>query len=165
MLDPSYGAVMGFYKGLRKEWPQAQVRVVDFAPEELHKQPAEIFKLLVEELEHQSADFEVAYLQKKRYTLKIVDCALEKNNPVSFAPGETFLVTGGARGITAAILKSLAKRYPVNFIVVGSTVLPDNIATLSSLTGPELDQLKPMSGLVPSGREKSFAPIRVHSAA
>ncbi len=33
--DPSYGALIGFYKALRKEWPETTLRILDLSPQAL----------------------------------------------------------------------------------------------------------------------------------
>jgi NAD(P)-dependent dehydrogenase (short-subunit alcohol dehydrogenase family) len=49
--------------------------------------------------------------------------------PVKLGPDSTVLLTGGARGITAAVALELARRYQPNLVLVGRSPLPEESET------------------------------------
>jgi NAD(P)-dependent dehydrogenase (short-subunit alcohol dehydrogenase family) len=119
---PGQGGVAGLVKSLAHEWPAALVRVVDFpspaAPEALASR-------LVAELADGDGPVEVGYADSQRVTLQCAPAPLEGHNgSPPLDPQSTILVTGGARGITAAIALELARRYRPRLALVGRAPLP-----------------------------------------
>lgn len=124
-VAPLGGALPGLTKSLRLEWPGVFCRAVDIAPEV----PAEhAASAILEELyDADQCLSEVARDNSgRRFTL------VAEPAPV---PGATtlqskihsdsvFLVTGGARGVTAACVGALAERFGCTFILLGRSVLP-----------------------------------------
>jgi NAD(P)-dependent dehydrogenase (short-subunit alcohol dehydrogenase family) len=140
--DPTYGALNGFYKGLRKEWTDSEVRIIDFASQEVTDSLGDCIAYLVAELEHAGVGVEIAYRYGKRRVVKIEDKEIQVGEKLAFSEQDTFLITGGGTGVTARILLALAQTYPVNFIVVDQVALPDNIEALAALDEAGLEQLK-----------------------
>ncbi len=68
---------------------------------------------------------EVGYRRGRRVRLRAVPSPLEKGESgFRLAPGEPVLVTGGARGITAAVAAELARRWRPTLLLVGSSAIP-----------------------------------------
>jgi malonyl CoA-acyl carrier protein transacylase len=114
-----HGAIAGFIKTLAVEWPQVRCKVVDLGPD----RPSVMAERLVGEILN-AADFaEVGFLGSRRITLRPVHDPLDENEQPRLVidPQDVLLVTGGARGITAAITNDLARRYHPTLIVVGRT--------------------------------------------
>jgi acyl transferase domain-containing protein/NAD(P)H-dependent flavin oxidoreductase YrpB (nitropropane dioxygenase family)/NAD(P)-dependent dehydrogenase (short-subunit alcohol dehydrogenase family) len=121
---PGHGGIAGLVKTLAREWPGVRVRVVDFDP----AAEAEVIAAhLVQEALTDDERSEVGHRAGRRVALRAVEAALtsEGNGPsITLKPGEPVLVTGGARGITAAIAADLARRWRPTLLLVGTSPLP-----------------------------------------
>jgi acyl transferase domain-containing protein len=114
-----HGAIAGFIKTLVLEWPQVRCKVVDLEVDH----PSLVAERLVGEIEC-AADFaEVGYRGSQRITIRPVRNRLEEAEGAESAidPQAVLLVTGGARGITAAIAIDIARRCRPTLVVVGRT--------------------------------------------
>jgi NAD(P)-dependent dehydrogenase (short-subunit alcohol dehydrogenase family) len=120
-----HGAIAGFIKALAVEWPEVRCKVVDLQPDS----PSLVAERLVSEIEC-GADFaEVGFCESRRVTIQPVRNRLEDAERMGIAldPRAVLLVTGGARGITAAIAIDVARRYQPTLVVVGRTAVgPDD---------------------------------------
>jgi acyl transferase domain-containing protein/NAD(P)H-dependent flavin oxidoreductase YrpB (nitropropane dioxygenase family)/NAD(P)-dependent dehydrogenase (short-subunit alcohol dehydrogenase family) len=120
-----HGGVVGFVKCLAFEWPDVLVRVVDLDPS---RPETELVERLLGELGATGAPTEVGYLGARRVTWEPVAAPLPQD--AEAAPildgSSTVLVTGGARGITAAVALELAKRFQPNLVIVGRSPHPDD---------------------------------------
>ncbi len=119
---PGHGAVAGLVKTLAREWPDVRTRVVDFDAQE---HVSAIAARLAAEATADDGWPEVGYHGGRRVRLRAVEVALGPD-PARFAPepGEPVLVTGGARGITAAVAVELARRWRPTLLLVGSSPIP-----------------------------------------
>ena len=137
---PGHGGVAGLVKTLAREWPGVRARVVDLDP----SADAEVLAAdLVHEVLADDRRAEVGYRAGRRIALATRPSALESRSrpAVSIAPGEPIVVTGGARGITAAVALDLARRWRPNLLLIGSGPAPEAIedpATTSLDTPAEL---------------------------
>ena len=125
-FTPNHGGVAGLTKCLAFEWPTVQVRVLDVDPEIA---PQELAEQIVAELGESDGPVEVGYCAAGRVTSRCEPAPLPSatsagNARISFGPQSTFLVTGGARGITAKVAEELARQYRCRLIVIGSSPLP-----------------------------------------
>ncbi len=114
---PWRGGLAGLLKVAACEWPQHAFRAVDFT-----EQPDA--DVLVQELTA-SGPVEIAYragrrLQIQTRRIELAEPALD-HSPIT--ADSTVIVTGGAKGITAAIVTELAKRVPARFILLGRSAL------------------------------------------
>ena len=135
---PGHGGVLGFVKCLAQEWPEVLVRGVDLNAGD---PPAELAESLLRELCCRQGPVEVGYLGRRRLTWEPRPAPLpaDEEAPPPFEPGEPVLITGGARGITAAIALELARRFRPTLLIVGRSELPSEQepAETASLTTPE----------------------------
>jgi acyl transferase domain-containing protein/NAD(P)H-dependent flavin oxidoreductase YrpB (nitropropane dioxygenase family)/NAD(P)-dependent dehydrogenase (short-subunit alcohol dehydrogenase family) len=135
---PGHGGVLGFVKCLAQEWPEVLVRAVDLNAE---GPPTELAEALLRELCCRQGPVEVGYLGRRRLTWEPRPAPLLANEeaPPPFEPGEPVLITGGARGITAAIALDLARRFRPTLLIVGRSELPSEqeSAETASLTTAE----------------------------
>ena len=114
-----HGAIAGFIKTLAIEWPQVRCKVVDLEVDH----PATVAERCVREIEC-GADFaEVGFRGSQRITVRPVRVLLEEaqRDDSTITAQDVLLVTGGARGITAAIATDIARRYRPTLVVVGRT--------------------------------------------
>jgi acyl transferase domain-containing protein/NAD(P)H-dependent flavin oxidoreductase YrpB (nitropropane dioxygenase family)/NAD(P)-dependent dehydrogenase (short-subunit alcohol dehydrogenase family) len=117
------GVVIGMVRTLRSEFPATQCRIVDLDPAEQAEKAAD---LLLDELSRDDHP-EVGYRGGRRYRPQIRP-APPIGDPGVLLPADrpsVLLVTGGARGITAEVVVELAAKFPLSFVLVGRTPLPD----------------------------------------
>ena len=70
-IDPFYGALSGFYKGLRKEWSKSVVKVVDLGMNKGGMPEDDILMILYDEVESSSKDYEIGYVDGKRFVSRV----------------------------------------------------------------------------------------------
>jgi acyl transferase domain-containing protein/NAD(P)H-dependent flavin oxidoreductase YrpB (nitropropane dioxygenase family)/NAD(P)-dependent dehydrogenase (short-subunit alcohol dehydrogenase family)/acyl carrier protein len=112
------GAIPGFLKSLAQEWPRIRVRAIDLSP----APPEATARRLLDELYAVDRAVEVGYHEGERTALALRPAPLDdrpENAPLD--DDSVLLVTGGARGITAAAAAGLAERYRPTLVVVGRT--------------------------------------------
>jgi NAD(P)-dependent dehydrogenase (short-subunit alcohol dehydrogenase family) len=131
------GAILGFLKCLGVEWPGVMVRGVDLSPTE----PAcELAARLLGELADPNGPFEVGYNGARRVTWRPADGPLEpaQDRAIELDSQSVILITGGARGITAAAALELARRRQPRLVLVGRSPVPaaEEAADTASLSGP-----------------------------
>jgi acyl transferase domain-containing protein/NAD(P)H-dependent flavin oxidoreductase YrpB (nitropropane dioxygenase family)/NAD(P)-dependent dehydrogenase (short-subunit alcohol dehydrogenase family)/acyl carrier protein len=121
---PAHGGIAGLMKSLAHEWPNVLVRVVDV---ERRESAGKLAELLLSELSDPIGPIEIGYRGERRLTLECVpsplNCTEEAGAPLD--RDSTVLLTGGARGITAAVALELAQRYQPNLVLVGRSPLPE----------------------------------------
>ena len=124
-FSPISGGICGFLKCLADEMPGLNIRIVDNDPRDT---PETIAVQITRELMTPSADIEVGYQDGCRLVLDIVDEPMGvKGQPrMTIEKGARLLVTGGARGITAAVALELARRFQPTLLLVGRTSLSEN---------------------------------------
>lgn len=114
-----HGAIGGFMKTLADEWPQVRCKLVDL---ELDR-PSLMAERLVAEIECASDFVEVGWEGSRRATVVPVRAPLPECDGAGLAIDSqaVLLVTGGARGITAAIAHDIARRYRPTLVILGRT--------------------------------------------
>ncbi|HEY6886865.1 MAG TPA: SDR family NAD(P)-dependent oxidoreductase, partial [Solirubrobacter sp.] len=100
------GAVTGFAKALKRERPEALIKAVDFAPGRKTGEPAE--RLIAEALRDPGA-VEIGHADGLRWTVAVVEEDAEAETPYPLTPQTTFVITGAAGSIVAAITADLAQ--------------------------------------------------------
>ncbi len=125
-----FAGLPGLIKTIGQEWPQAAVKAIDL---ERGDHTADLLAdRLIGELISGGAEHEIGLrADGRRTTLQEVDLPLNgardsdllKNKPV-------LVVTGGARGVTAACLLGLAKVAPIRVALLGRTPLEADPAGL-----------------------------------
>jgi acyl transferase domain-containing protein/NAD(P)H-dependent flavin oxidoreductase YrpB (nitropropane dioxygenase family) len=139
---PGHGGIAGLVKTLAREWPEVRARVVDLDP----RGDVEMLAAnLVSEFLAADERIEVGYLDRRRVALAAVEAPLARVAPpgggIELAPEEPIVVTGGARGITAAVAADLARRWRPTLLLVGTSPLPperEDPATTAIDAGPAL---------------------------
>lgn len=119
------GAISGYLKCLGMEWPDVLVRSIDF---DASISPETLVECIEFELSDPPGPFEVGYLGPNRYTWepKTAEFSAADREPrIELDRDSTILITGGARGITAAIAEELGSRFQSNLVLVGRSPLPE----------------------------------------
>ncbi len=116
------GALSGLFKGVAREFPDLQVRVADFSPSAAVD---EIASAVVGAIRDDAGPLEIGHKGGQRCMIVPCEgvCQADdlKASRASLARGSVWLVTGGARGVTAACARELGSRYGLTLAVVGST--------------------------------------------
>lgn len=121
------GGITGLVKCLNLEWSPVYCRAIDIQPE-----------LSVEQITHQlmaeyhDADVsfvEVAYSEEGRKTTVSIPTEVSENQSIAttVSGDSVFLVSGGARGVTAACVIEMAKTFSCKFILLGRSNLDTEI--------------------------------------
>ena len=137
-----HGGVIGLAKCIAQEWNDILVRVVDIDPTLAADQ---IVEHLLSEIGDRRGPAEIGYLDGRRVTWQLGQAALDEVAPVDPAPlatGAKIVITGGARGITAAIAVELARRYQPTLILAGRSPLPPEAESPQTVGLVEPGELK-----------------------
>ncbi len=135
------GGVAGLVKTLAREWAGVRARVVDFDP----SADVEVVAAdLVQEVRADDPAIEVGYRRGRRLALRAVASSLDVSGSPSLvlAPGDPVVMTGGARGITAAVAAELARRWRPTLLLVGSSPLPPEVEDPSTAALESVPELK-----------------------
>lgn len=124
------GGSTGLAKSLRREWPDSRPKAVDLDPA---LPPETLADILMAELAAPFGRIEVGYPGGLRTVFRSI--AADLAAPARDLPaGAVILATGGARGITAEILRPFAARG-ARLVLIGRTALPgDEDPALAALT-------------------------------
>ena len=112
------GAYAGLCKNVAREYPEVQIRVVDFASA---APVADVATRVIAEVES-AGPVEVGWQGASRKTVIALAGVPRAAAPLAgLARGSVWLVTGGARGVTAACARALGAKHGLNLVLVGST--------------------------------------------
>ena len=124
--NPVSGGLAALAKTAAIEWDGVSCKALDLDPawtdvtEMAHKITTEI-------LDTQTRDsVEIGLDRENRYTLELTPFPYDKDVNITLAleRGDVVLVTGGARGVTAAAAIALAQQMPLSFVLLGRSPLP-----------------------------------------
>jgi NAD(P)-dependent dehydrogenase (short-subunit alcohol dehydrogenase family)/acyl carrier protein len=122
-IDPVQGAFSGIAKTISHEWPEITSRAIDL--DYRFKDHESAAKKLFEELVHQGP-IEVGITRSNRFT-PIEKTESIKENPdsaFSLTENDNIIVTGGARGVTAATAIEFARKFKTGMILIGRSAFP-----------------------------------------
>ena len=126
-FDLVQGGFNGLAKTLNLEWPNVFARSIDLSPELNDKTVVE--NILAELFDPDLSVTEVGYSPKGRQTIT----AISQEFPKPEGPYETvsesslFLVTGGAKGVTADCVIRLAEKFKCKFMLMGRSAYSGSI--------------------------------------
>lgn len=116
--QPLGGIWAGFAKGLPRELPNCNIKVLDVAPVELER----LGELIAREL-YVWDMIEVGHREGRRYTLLGEEQAV--GEPVlELTSRDTVLISGGGRGIGLALARALCRNFGCRVVVTGRKPLP-----------------------------------------
>ncbi len=123
--DCSTGGLPGLVKTLQKEWPGVFCRFLDIGPNRPVEESVE--KVMAELNDPDMRLSEVGRYRDDRCTVIGSKWKPEKGSQhqVQISKEDVFLVSGGARGVTAECIISLAEKVPARFILAGRTPVQD----------------------------------------
>ncbi len=119
-VNPLGGGISGFLKALRRERPESLVKAVDFATK---ASVANIVSSLVAETISDPDTGEIGYQGDHRFGIILQPEKEMEAAPVDSLEGGIFVVSGGAGGITAAVVRDLAATTRGSFYLLGRTSL------------------------------------------
>jgi NAD(P)-dependent dehydrogenase (short-subunit alcohol dehydrogenase family) len=118
-FDPTVGGLAGLVKTAGHEWPDVLCKAIDLDPMLGHG--AEAVGLLADEL-FCAGPVEVGLSASGRLTLVLdpIPIPVEVSKRGSrLSPGDLLVVTGGARGVTAAVALALAGAFRPSLLLIG----------------------------------------------
>lgn len=169
MGSGEYGAVVsglsGLVKTARVEWPEVFCRFIDLHPKLSADEAAN--RILRELHDPDSNIKEVGYFLSDKSAVNRVTVSPKKVRDLttsdagsSVTPESVFLVSGGARGVTAECVIKLAETQPCSFILLGRSKVEDE-PSWASAAGNDKTRLKEeaMKMLVDSGEKPTPAKV------
>jgi acyl transferase domain-containing protein/NADP-dependent 3-hydroxy acid dehydrogenase YdfG len=158
---PGQGGVAGLTKTLAHEWPDVRVKVVDLNSRE---SSTVLATHLLQEFFTADEQIEVGYQGQRRLTVQPTMAPLEPHGrPPALAidPSWVILVTGGARGITAEVARSLAEQYQPTLLLIGRSPLPQSAESPETvgLTSPQGLKAALMAQLDGDGRPVALSQV------
>ena len=124
LTDPVSGGLAGLTKSAAREWPELTCKAFDLA--DGWASPSEAARVLVEEL-LRVGPIEIGLSPKHACTPTV----FEERLPDAFSgsapvrPGELIIVSGGARGVTAAAALAIAHAWQPRLAIIGRSPEPD----------------------------------------
>lgn len=120
---PISAAFSGLLKTIRLEWPETQCRIIDIDADKDFEPDTHDLK---EEIFYDSPfEMGISAQGKVKLTLKNEPLDPERLTGEPLSPGDWILATGGGRGVTAACVLELARRFKVNVVLAGRSPAPE----------------------------------------
>ncbi|CAK9095638.1 Enoyl-[acyl-carrier-protein] reductase [NADPH] FabL (ENR) (Enoyl-acyl carrier protein reductase III) (NADPH-dependent enoyl-ACP reductase), partial [Durusdinium trenchii] len=117
------GGLCGLLKGIHREVPDMTVKAIDVPAAE---SATSVVEACLAELSLGRPEVEVSYRRKVRYTPTLLTAPSSQCQPGRPPEqGGVWVVTGGARGVTAVVARELARKYGLRLHLVGSSTLPE----------------------------------------
>jgi acyl transferase domain-containing protein/NADP-dependent 3-hydroxy acid dehydrogenase YdfG len=134
-IDPASGALAGLAKTAAHEWTGVDCKALDLDP--AIDDPTVAASLIVEEL-RKRGPAEVGLTARARFGLELTPVspgAAAAGRRRSPAPGDLVVISGGARGVTAAVAVAMAEAFQPRLALIGRSPAPGlEDPILSSLT-------------------------------
>ncbi len=117
------GGITGLIKCLNLEWSPVFCRIIDIQPE-LPTQEC-VTQLMAEYKDANVSIVEVAYSNEGRKTTDAIPAKLVEHQNIStkVTKDSVFLVSGGAKGVTATCVVEMAKTFQCKFILLGRSAI------------------------------------------
>lgn len=133
------GSISGLLKSVAREWQEmAVVRYLDCETEMTYRNA---LTCLMEEMER-GERIEVGRSIRKRLVIGLVETYQESYSDKIPTSDDVFMVSGGAKGITAECIKRLSKKYGCNFLLLGRTrLVPEDDCYKGAVTPQEIRKI------------------------
>ena len=135
----SGGALTGLFKGIAREYEEITAKVLDVTADEPMGRVADV---LFQELSGDRPEIEVGSMCGQRHRLQMVPQPASGIEPRPSDAAGPWVVTGGARGITAKIAAALGRTPGVRLHLVGRSPEPDVDPAWRDLDEAGLAELK-----------------------
>ncbi|ORA72884.1 hypothetical protein BST25_13685 [Mycobacterium heidelbergense] len=126
------GGIGALTKTAAQEWPNAQVKAIDIAAE--RHSPSVVAEHLVQELLAGGAELEVGLGSTHGRVTVAAGARQVTAHTRRIDHRDVIVVSGGARGVTAASVIALAKETRASFVLLGRTELADEPPAARGLT-------------------------------
>ena len=124
LANPIWGGLAGLVKTARLEWPATRCTAFDVCPDMANDDAAA--RVVQELLQPDTAmPMEIGIDADTRWTLSTVPESLPTEDASFPAEAEVWVVTGGARGITARVCTALAQAYRPTLVIIGRSPYPE----------------------------------------
>lgn len=138
------GAVCGLVKALfleesRRTENRFRTRIVDV---DAAAPPAQAAEWVCRELAWPGPDVEIAYRHGRRHVVRPVNVPVERVSRQFHASRGPWVITGGARGITAEIARGVGTEFGVKLHLLGSSPQPDIPVAWRDLSPAATQQLR-----------------------
>lgn len=142
--SPEGGSFTGLLKSIfvedaRYEHARFKVKVIDAPPAE---PPAQLAEAVCRELTGDSPEVEVAWAGGKRNVVAVTREPVEKLPLGELPRGGVWVITGGARGITAETVLELGRRYGLKLHLLGKSPAPEVNPPWRNCSEEELKAIK-----------------------
>jgi acyl transferase domain-containing protein/NAD(P)-dependent dehydrogenase (short-subunit alcohol dehydrogenase family)/acyl carrier protein len=133
------GALTGLLKGISRECPQLNIKVFDAPSDEPSRLVVEAIR---RELTAETSQIEVGCIRGHRHQLRMVlrPVSMLKTRAVNISGA--WIVTGGARGVTARVARELGHQPGVKLHLLGRSPHPDIPEDWKNRDGASLAELK-----------------------
>lgn len=145
VTTPASGALTGLIKGLFIEEGQVNQQdgfraiAVDFDETLAADQIAET---ICREVTTRTPEIEVGYVNGHRHVVRAIRQSVAKSPNESDLHGGQWIITGGARGVTALVARELARRFDWTLHVLGTSPAPEVPDAWRDLTEAQTKELK-----------------------
>ena len=140
------GGLCGLLKGIQLEVSMSRaeknlrVRVIDTSEATTPEQAARA--TLAELATGADGEIEAAYRGEQRFVPRPVSIPLDTASLPEIPRGGNWIITGGARGVTAVVARELGARYGLTLQLIGSSPLPEIQPSWRTLSDDELKELR-----------------------
>jgi amino acid adenylation domain-containing protein len=119
-INPQNAILFGIGKSIGMECPDLKCRLIDIDENTDTKR-------LIEELESDKGDYQVAYRNDIRYIdlIKKADCSTLASNEIGISSSGVYVITGGTGRLGLEFGKHLASKGKVNLALVNRSTMPD----------------------------------------
>jgi NAD(P)-dependent dehydrogenase (short-subunit alcohol dehydrogenase family)/acyl carrier protein len=128
-------SLIGLIKCAAKEWPEVRARVLDL-PLAVYETPLPSFVSAILEAAPAPGPLEMGIPSSQETSALKLRPYRPRADFSPISPGDTLVVTGGGRGVTAAVLRELCRKYRPHLVLLGRTPLgppePDWLRALST---------------------------------
>lgn len=133
--DPSQGGLAGLAKTAKIEWPGVNCKAMDIDPgwEDIPAVAQAVCESIL--FTDPKSPVEIGLNPDGRIGLTLESVTADDNRTIDLTRKDVVIVTGGARGVTAAASKALASQTPCTLVLMGRSPAPQ----------PEPDWLAPLS--------------------
>ncbi|MGM0487266.1 MAG: beta-ketoacyl synthase N-terminal-like domain-containing protein [Planctomycetota bacterium] len=115
------GGITGLLKGIRREYPAIRVKAIDFDDGAL---PETVAAEVTGEVNSESTELEIGFRSGQRYLVQAV-ATPGPSEREELSRGGVWVVSGGGRGVTFAVVRELARRHDLKLHLLGRAPVPE----------------------------------------